>query len=46
MDENDTVECVDGIRKAVDADGDWEITKENFILNAIHSELFVLYYWG
>ena len=37
-DENAIVECVDGIRNAVDVDGDGEITKEEFILNAINSD--------
>ena len=37
-DEDDIDECVNEIRNAVDIDGDGEITKEEFILNAVKSD--------
>ena len=37
-DEDDIEECVGKIRDDVDIDGDGEITKEEFILNALKSE--------
>ena len=37
-DEEAIQECVDGIRSAVDADGDGEITLEEFVMNAMNSD--------